>query len=50
MPSTVGNVGEKVFIDLVNSEKELLYVNSTGWVYAICKYISDLQQGGRHCG
>ena len=39
MPSTVGNVGEKVYrlsIDVRNREKESLYVNGTGWVYKIC--------------
>ena len=44
---TVGNVGEKVFIDLVSMSetvrKKSLSVNSTGWVYKICRCISNLQ-------
>ena len=36
VPSTVGNVGEKVFIDLLrNSEKEPLFVDSARWIHKI---------------
>ena len=39
MPSTVGNMGEKLFIDIVTlSEtvrKKSLFVNSAGWIYTI---------------
>ena len=44
VPTTVGNVGEKVFIDLVGDcEKESLLINSPGWVYKVCQCISYLQ-------
>ena len=43
MPSSVGEGVHRLRIDVRNSEKELLSVNSTGWVYKICKCISNLQ-------
>ena len=33
IPSSVGNVGEKLFIDFVSKS---LFINSAGWIYKIC--------------
>ena len=40
VPSTVGNTGEKVFIDLVSMSetvrKNRFFINGTGWIHKNC--------------
>ena len=47
LPSIVGNMGEKVFIDLVSMSetvrKNCFFIKGTGWIHKNCYFLSHLQ-------